>query len=126
MNKVVYNACYGGYSLSDEAMELYGQLAGIKLFPVKDRWGSFWFLEESNGRTADEMFKQGVKDFDNRHTIERHDPILIQVVETLGDKANGKCAKLRIAELSGRQYRVDEYDGYETVVEPDGYDWKCI
>jgi hypothetical protein len=56
------------------------------------------------------------------HNIVRHDPILVQVVEELGDKANGMCAKLAIEEVSG-PYRIDEYDGFETVKEPDGYDW---
>jgi hypothetical protein len=32
------------------------------------------------------------------------------------------CAKLAIEEVSG-PYRIDEYDGFETVKEPDGYDW---
>ena len=54
--------------------------------------------------------------------VVRHDPALVQVVEELGDKANGECAKLRIKEVDG-PYRIDEYDGYESVETPDGYDW---
>ena len=52
----------------------------------------------------------------------RHDPALVQVVEELKDKANGMCAKLRIDEVSG-PYRIDEYDGYESVETPGSYDW---
>lgn len=54
--------------------------------------------------------------------VERHDPALVQVVEELGDKASGRFAKLRIAEVSG-PYRIDEYDGFESVETPGTYDW---
>lgn len=49
---------------------------------------------------------------------DRADPILIQVVEELGDEANGKCAKLRIVEIpDGVDYEISEYDGNEHVSE---------
>lgn len=54
--------------------------------------------------------------------VERHDPALVQVVEELGDKANGEYAKLAIEEVYG-PYRIDEYDGFESVKTPGGYDW---
>jgi hypothetical protein len=53
----------------------------------------------------------------------RHDPALVQVVEELGEKANSECANLKIQEVNGL-YRIDEYDGTESVVAPDGYDWE--
>jgi hypothetical protein len=56
------------------------------------------------------------------HNIVRHDSILVQVVEELGEKANGMCAKLAIEEVSG-PYRIDEYDGSESVETPGSYDW---
>ena len=39
MLKVVYNACYGGFGLSDEAYILYAKLKGIDIYPeaYKDR-----------------------------------------------------------------------------------------
>jgi hypothetical protein len=58
------------------------------------------------------------------YNIERNDPALAQVVEELGDKANGSCAKLRIQEVpAGTLYRIDEYDGSESVMTHDAYDW---
>ena len=54
--------------------------------------------------------------------VDRHDPILVQVVEELGDKANGMCAQLAIEEVSG-SYRIDEYDGFESVETPESYEW---
>lgn len=57
--------------------------------------------------------------------IDRTDPALVQTVEELGDKANGRHAKLKIAEVpSGTLYRIDEYDGNESVMTQDDYDWK--
>ena len=125
MTKVVYNACYGGFGLSEEAIKLCAELAGIEIYPVNDRWITFQFTEEPNGRSAEEMFNQGVKDF-SEDSIERHDPILVQVVETLGDAASDSCARLRIAEISGRQYRISEYDGRESVIEPEDQDWVVV
>jgi len=48
----------------------------------------------------------------------RTDSLLIQVVEELGDKANGGCAKLKVIEIpDGTDYYIDEYDGNESVNE---------
>ena len=50
--------------------------------------------------------------------------ILAQVVEELGDAASGRFAKLKIRELpAGTKYRIDEYDGNESVVTMDEYEW---
>lgn len=102
MNKVVYNACFGGYGLSDEAIELIGELKGVKLYKkawARDRYG--FYTDE--GCTIP---------FDP----DRHDPDLVKAVETLGDAANGHCARLQIYETDSGQYRIEEYDGNESVV----------
>ena len=96
MTKIVYNACYGGFGLSDEAEIRYRELT-----------------DNINN-----------EDFDV-YDIDRADPILAQVVEELGKKANGDYAELYIAEVpAGTKYRIDEYDGIETVMTIDEYDWK--
>ena len=98
MTKIVYNACYGGFSLSDAAIIRYAELTGL---PLTDKNKYIW-----------------------RRDIRRDDPILVQVVEELGDQADGLCASLAIAELpAGTKYRIDEYDGYESVMTPDDYKW---
>lgn len=95
MSKIVYNACYGGFNLSEKAVARYAELAGIAVDDVDDR------------------------------DIVRHDPILVRVVEELGDAANGQCAALCIKDIpSGTQYRIDEYDGYESVATHDSYEWE--
>ena len=111
MTKVVYNACYGGFGLSNEA---------------KDRMVELGYEMEVNvnydPRPEVECYNrtQKYKIYDG--DISRHNPILVQVVEELGDKANGMYANLVIEEVSG-SYRIDEYDGFESVETPDSYDW---
>ena len=96
MTKIVYNACYGGFGLSTQAIARYCQLKNIMDVP---------------------------KYFDGCD-ISRTDPALIQVIEELGDDANASCAELRFHELaSGTLYRIEEYDGNETVVTQDHYGW---
>lgn len=48
----------------------------------------------------------------------RSDPILVQTVEELGEKANGSCAKLKVIEIPDDiEWEIDEYDGMESVRE---------
>jgi hypothetical protein len=50
--------------------------------------------------------------------IPRDDPDLIAVIESMGDEANGSCAKLRIVEIpDGTKWEIKEYDGNERVAE---------
>lgn len=96
MNKVVYNRCFGGFSLSERALEL-----------LLERSGTIFL---GNGGRE----------------ISRHHPELVRVVEELGDAANGSCAKLAIEEIEGDLYRIDEYDGSESVVVPNEDEWIVI
>ncbi len=110
MVRVVYNACYGGFSLSNEAMDRMVELGyeGLILNPEYDQ----------NPKTMFNTYK-----YYNDYDVPRHNPILVQVVEELGEKANGMCSELRIEEVDG-PYRIEEYDGFETVKEPlDAQDW---
>ena len=96
MTKIVYNACYGGFGLSDEAEIRYRELTG----------------------------NVGNEDFDV-YDIDRADPILVQVVEELGGKSGSWAADLMIEEVpAGTKYRIDVYDGLESVMTPDDYTWR--
>jgi len=111
IRKVVYNACFGGFSLSREAILLGRKLSG------DPNWGGACII----GDTYDDGTKVN-DDYGGGRDISRHDPILVEVVEQLGEKASGSCANLQIADHEG-PYRIDEYDGNESVVGPGGYEW---
>jgi len=91
VTKIVYNGCYGGFSLSLAAWERYIELGG---------------------------------EADNDRDIPRTDPILVQVVEELGERANGLCAELYIDDLTvGTKYRIREYDGLEYIETEEDIKW---
>lgn len=122
MNKIVYNACYGGFSLSDAAYELYAELAGIKIYPEKDSWCSHFWIEPPTGDKRVD---------DNRESLysgnmKRHDPILVKVIEQLGKAANGMCADIKIYETESDRYIIEEYDGNESVVVSYDNSWVVI
>ena len=53
-----------------------------------------------------------------RWAIYRDDPELVQVVEELGDEANGIHAKLAVVEIpDGVEWQIEEYDGMEWIAE---------
>ena len=91
MTKIVYNTCFGGFSISTAAWERYVELGGKA---------------------------------ENGYHLERTDPILVQVVEELGENANSLFSELAIADVpAGTKYRIDEYDGNESVMTIDDYEW---
>jgi hypothetical protein len=50
--------------------------------------------------------------------IKRTDPKLVECVETLGSKANGNFANLKVVEIPNDvTWEIDEYDGMETIEE---------
>ena len=136
MTKIVYNACFGGFSISDEAVLRYAEIKGITLYADNAKWGTNYYLcpvedyndicfQEENSPVSPERYARSNALYFSRDDISRADPVLAQVVEELGDRANGDFAKLRIEEVpAGTLYRIDEYDGRETVMTQDGYDWK--
>lgn len=55
---------------------------------------------------------------EHAYDLDRNDPILVHVVETLGDDADGKFARLRIVEIPDDiNWEIAEYDGVESVEE---------
>lgn len=56
--------------------------------------------------------------FGHAYDIERSDPKLVECVETLGNKANGYCAELKVVEIPDDvTWEINEYDGVETIEE---------
>lgn len=111
MNKVVYNACFGGFSISLTAMKWLADNGRDEIKAIAEKE-----LKES----TNEDFGFSCCD------IQRHDPDLVRCVETLGSAANGKCADLEVRELEGNQYRITEFDGFEEVCTPEDEDYIII
>ena len=50
--------------------------------------------------------------------IKRNDPKLVECVEILGEKANGRFADLKVVEIPDDvEWEITEYDGLETIEE---------
>lgn len=100
--KVAYCAQYGGFGLSREAVK--------RIKEIDDSYEKW-------------------DDYDFGYKIPRHDPALIQAIEELGlEVASGPHCTLEIEEISGRTYRINEYDGNESVETPenDHLSWTVI
>ena len=87
--EIMYNACYGGFSLSNLAVEMFLQNCGYV-------YCKFYLSKR----------------------IERDNVHMIHIVKQLGSKANGKYADIKIACIPPKyrhHYGVSEYDGYESI-----------
>ena len=129
--KVVINNCYGGFSLSPKAVKWIADKQGkpcyffqrdyvdgksvnirVEGFPIG--W-AFWTAFDVPDYPADADYKKHAHPY--RYDC-RHDPLLVQVVEELGEEANGSCAELKIVDIpDGTDYVISEYDGMEHVAE---------
>ena len=92
--KIVINACFGGFGLSDEAIAMYREQKGI--------------AADERTTYADE--------------IARTDADLIAVVEALGTKkASGRYAALKVVEvpmwLQEKGWDIEEFDGSVHIAE---------
>ena len=98
MVRIVYNTCYGGYILSDKAIKRYWEIKG----------------------------EPNPEDWLKRKVFERHDPILLQVIDEIGlaEAAGSRYAELAIVELPrGTKYYINEYDGLENVMTEENIKW---
>lgn len=85
--KIVINRCFGGFGLSEEALEEYKTRKSIG----EDIWS--W-------------------------DIDRNDPVLIDIVESMDKRANGDFAKLEIVEIPDDvEWQIKEHDGLEHIAE---------
>jgi hypothetical protein len=134
--KVVINRCFGGFGLSHEAVMRYFEIKGITVYPEqgKDYW-KFWTywtvkpeerLEVKEGEDFYAMSMDERRAYNQKHSeqtvyerdIARDDPALVQVVEELGDKANGDHAELVVVSIpDGVDWQIEEYDGNEHIAE---------
>ena len=98
--KIIINRCIGGYGLSREAILSYAEKVGIQLYYLDlHKLGVLCFytkpIEELQGLQVHEMNSLHIHEY----AISRTDTLLVDVVETLGGRANGQYAQLKIVEV---------------------------
>lgn len=127
--KVILNKCFGGFGLSKDAYELYAEKKGIEVYEYYQdlELGFDYFTKDSSSLCKFYFVKdfgEGIKLNDeeyNKYCLYlsseyRFDKTLIEVVEELGEKANGNFAELEVVEIPDNSfYKIDEYDGVETI-----------
>lgn len=107
--KIVINQCFGGFGLSAHAMIAYLKKKEIKIKIESDKQGNSSFYHDNSKEE-----KEYIWDID----IERNDPALVEVIEELGEKANGKYSDLKIVEIPDNvEWHIAEYDGREHVAQ---------
>lgn len=146
--KVVYNSSFGGFSLSGKAIRYFMELKGKTIFAYREGKGNTYQkienptdadFDDCGVTLFDKDFGRSFNDYKQEHdehyvsgyidaegSCPRHDPELVKTVEDLGSEANGSCAHLKIKEIKGDRYVINEYDGHERVVEPDDINWITV
>ena len=143
MQKIVINRCFGGYGLSGAAFELIAKKLGKECHWFALEWteGNRRLVPVSGFSAKDTRLKQAFdrSDFSEvylptlrpedrnslwkAHSIpdfrdQRDNPILVAVVEELGDNACSSHAELRVVEIpDGVKWVIEEDDGREWVSE---------
>ena len=131
--KIVINSCYGGFGLSAKATKRLAEMEGkecyffIQNYPdetyvqiteeeaqlIHRAWEAYDIPDPAQNSSDDHYIYY--------NNIERDDARLIQVVEELGEEANGVHALLRIVEIpDGTSWEIKEfkeYDGIEHIAE---------
>jgi len=114
--KIVLNKCYGGFEISDEAIEELLRRKGIKFKTVSDEYGNLIFFDEKD---------EEIDFYYGTDINVRTDKELIKLIEEKGSYFVSRCcAKLEVEEVEkGKKFIIDEYDGYEEIKYIDDFDW---
>lgn len=131
--KIVINTCYGGYNLSHEAMLAYCNLKNIQVWPELDSgFWVYWIVSPETRMpvgTHEEFYALPLAErvaYNNLYCaqsiccsdIARNDPVLVQVVEELGEATNDHFTKLKVVEIPDDvSWYIVEVDGKEHVAE---------
>lgn len=111
-NKIVINCCHGGFSLSLRAVKWLAFEKNLSAAKAALLDPSLWDNGEFSGWEAREL--------------PRHDDDLVKVVEFLGESASSDFSDLRVVEIIGGKYTIEEYDGWESVKLPSDIQWVTV
>ena len=108
--KIVINKKYGGFHLSKEAVLLYGEKKGLNIIAKQDEVIKDLYHYYLNEEKEENSFAEW--------DIERNDPVLVEVVEQLGDLVNTRHTRLKVVEVPDDvKWEINDYDGVEWVAE---------
>lgn len=114
--KIVINSCFGGFSISKAAAEYMAERGSEIAKQELEAYAKP--LDPTDSMDAITLKYSGVRSWYGYGPYERNDPLLVSVVEDLGDSAGGSCAKLCVVEIPDDvEYGIAEYDGFEHVAE---------
>jgi len=107
--KIVINSDFGGFGLSDEAIREYAEKKGFTLIEQMTGADNFVFFYK-NTVAEDNLFLE--------YDIPRNDEDLVEIVERMGENANGRFSSLKVIEIPENvNWYIEEYDGREHVAE---------
>ena len=118
MNEVVVNNDYGGFSLSFQAIcYIFDNMSQEEKYEMKKGFNK-----------EDASHNWNIKDHIacQVNSLPRHHKLLVEAVKKFGEDAGGRYSKLIVVKISGNKYMIKEYDGWETVVQPEDIDWTFI
>lgn len=135
--KVVINARHGGFGLSEQAVRRYFEIKGEPLWVETEARYKILGLNQYYRKAPEDRVVNRDKEFYSMpieerveynkacaeqgfydRDLDRDDPVLVQVVEELGELANGRHAELKIVDIPDDvEWQIDEYDGSEWVAE---------
>jgi len=140
--KVVINKCFGGFGLSDAAYEKLAEYGvPVRKYIEQERDQKTRLYKPQPANEGEVIFdreltpegessltdiyhkykgKAGIAQryWDGWTRENRTHPLVIRVVEELGDAANGPHAELSVVEIpDGTDYEISEYDGQEHIAE---------
>ena len=135
--KIAINGCHGGFSLSPEALVYIAEKSGepihffrwvfeqkkyvpITIEECKVYWLDFkaYRISNPNDIETQMLSKYSWAHRPSNTNEARTDPLLIEAIEVLKEKANGAFACLKIVEVPDDvKWHIAEYDGWEWVAE---------
>lgn len=131
--EVVINIHYGGFKLSNKAIERYFELKGQQVwFYRKTEYDEYVRTDSSDDSCLVDVYTKNVGykmvgDQINKYLlhfdrygdgIERTDPVLIRVVKELGEDASSGSSRLKVVEVPDDvNWEMKEYDGAEFIEE---------
>jgi len=136
--KLVINVCFGGFTLSAEALlklhemgetsiatpvdeyyppERRNKKEGYGYHHALDNWKNYLANSRKGGAFLT-VFSPDEKYVLSGYNIPRDNPNLIRVVEEMGEAAHGSCSTLKVIEIpDGVSWHIEDYDGNEHVAE---------